>query len=66
VIEKCAGTIKFDNDAAFRTIEIDNVATYAVLSTEFLAKKLAALKVLPEDGLGCSQRLTQVLSESFL
>jgi hypothetical protein len=31
------GTIKFDNDATFRTIKVDNIRTYSVLAGELLA-----------------------------
>lgn len=48
---KCGAPSKLDSEPVLRTVKIDNVATYADLSAEFLAKKLSALQTCPEDGL---------------
>jgi len=39
---------------ALGTIEIDNVATYADLSTKLLAEEFSVLQAGPEDGLSRS------------
>jgi len=44
-----SGAIKFDNDATFRTIKVDNVRTYAVLPAEFPPIQLGLLQILPEE-----------------
>jgi hypothetical protein len=40
--------IEFDNDATFRTIKVDNVRTYAVLTAESLPLELRLSKTSPE------------------
>jgi hypothetical protein len=42
------GTIKFDNDATFRTIKVDNIRTYAVLPAKLLSVKSAVSEASPE------------------
>jgi hypothetical protein len=42
--------IEFNDQATFRTIEIDNVRTYATLSAKFVAQELSALKICPQKG----------------
>jgi hypothetical protein len=38
-----------NNQSGFRTIEIDNVQTYAPLSTKLFAEEFTILKISPED-----------------
>jgi len=42
------GAIKFDNDATFRTIKVDNIRTYAVLTAKLLPVELAFSETGPE------------------
>ena len=45
-------SIKIDYQPAFRTVEIDNVRTYALLASELLSQELSLLKVLPQNRFG--------------
>ena len=47
-------SVQFDSEPALGTIKIDNIATYAELSSKLLVQELAALKTLPEDRFGWS------------
>src|SRR5262245_55108253 len=47
--------IKFDNQATFRTIKVDNIATNTCLPAELLPEEPALLKLLPQDGFGRCQ-----------
>jgi hypothetical protein len=40
--------VKFDNDATFRTIKVDNIRTYAVLPAKFFSVELALSEAGPE------------------
>ena len=42
-------SIQFDRQLTFRGKEVDNVRTYAHLSSELLTSKLSILQALPED-----------------
>ena len=44
--------IQFDCYAEFRTIKVDNIRTYSVLTAEFLSIKLRVLEILPEKRFG--------------
>jgi hypothetical protein len=55
VIEKCLSPSSSITKPTFRTIEVDNVATYTDLSSEFLPEELATFEVLPEDSFRCRQ-----------
>ena len=44
-------SIKFDNDATFRTIKVGNIRTYSVLSAKFLPFKAGIFQGSPEQGL---------------
>jgi len=50
LFSEVSSTVQFDREPEFRTIKVDNVRTYADLSPELLACKLASLKVLPKKG----------------
>ena len=56
-----SGAIKFDNDATFRTIKVDNIRTYAVLSAELLAVELGFSENRPEKSL-CACRVAAKFS----
>ena len=43
-----SGAIKFDNDATFRTIKVDNIRTYSVLSPELFSFELGVLQISPQ------------------
>jgi hypothetical protein len=42
------GSVEFDNDATFRTIKVDNIRTYAVLSAKPLSVELTLSEAGPE------------------
>jgi fumarate reductase subunit C len=46
---KMPRSVEFDRHPAFRTIEVDNVATNAMLSTKFLSKQLSSVDSPPKD-----------------
>jgi len=46
---KMPRSVEFDRHPAFRTIEVDNVPTNAMLSTKFLSKQLSSVDAPPKD-----------------
>jgi hypothetical protein len=58
--------IQLDYQPAFRTIKIDNVATYTELPSTFLAQKLSTLQACPKDGFGGCCRFPEILTKRFL
>ena len=61
-------TIKFDNDATFRTIKVRNVRTYSVLASELLSVELRVLQTLPKESLRRRKVMTKfkaTMSEFF-
>src|SRR5438094_321986 len=53
--------IELNHQPTFRTIKVDNVRTYATLSTKFLTQDFAVLKIWPKHCFSGSSGL----SESF-
>jgi hypothetical protein len=47
-------TIKFDNYATFRTVEVDDVGSDALLSPKLFARKLSVLEMFPQYGFSSS------------
>jgi hypothetical protein len=58
-------TVEFNNKRTFRTIEIDNIRTNAVLAAKLLAEKLTFLKMGPQHRLSCSSFITELFSFLF-
>ena len=59
LFRKMRRPIQLDNNALFRTKEIDNVRTYATLPAEFVAIEAAVFEQSPEDTFWCCWRITQ-------
>ena len=47
VLSEMRRTVPFDANVALEAEKVDNIATYAVLPSEFLSENLPPLKVLP-------------------
>ena len=58
--------IQFHDQPALRTIEIDNVRTYADLSAEFLTKKLTVFERVPKHGFRGNVRFAEYFAQLFL
>ena len=54
--------IKFDNDATFSTMKVDDIRTDALLTTEPLAEQLPLLKEGPKDGFRSNRLAAQFFS----
>jgi len=58
--------IQFHGQPAFRTVKVDNVSTYAELSSKLLAQKFSILEACPEDGFGRCSGFPKILAKRFL
>jgi hypothetical protein len=61
-LREMTGPIKFDNDATFRTIKVDNVRTYARLPAKLLSVELAVFEMLPEHSFRCSSVVSKLFT----
>ncbi len=58
--------VQLHRQPALRTIKIDNVATYADLSSKLLAEKFSVLQAGPEDSFGRSRGFPELFAKRFL
>jgi len=60
-----ARSIEFNSQTTFRTKKVDNVRTYAVLSSELLSVELRVLEVFPQKGLSRSEISTKFFAPAI-